>query len=44
MEKMNALIEYATRRRDEAIAQNEGSETIQYWNGYIDALNAVQKM
>lgn len=40
---MNNLIEYAQRRLEEAWRQGEGTATIQYWVGYLDALRAVEK-
>lgn len=33
-------IEYAEKRRDEAIA-NDSTYTVLYWNGYIEGLKAA---
>ncbi len=33
-------IEYAEGKRDEAIRNEDASEIVAYWNGYIDALKS----
>lgn len=40
---MNELIEYAERRLDEAIRNDEDNDTITYWRGYLDGLRAVRR-
>lgn len=37
------LMEYAKSRLDEACKNDEPIESIRYWVGYLDALNAVKR-
>lgn len=38
MDKLQALLEYATRRREDVLSNGTLHDII-YWNGYIDAIN-----
>lgn len=40
---MEKLREYAQRRLDEAVRQDEDAATIRYWAGYLDALKAAER-
>lgn len=41
-DKLKALLEYAVNRRDDVIS-NGTVHDIVYWNGYIDALNRIER-